>query len=116
MASGVKCQHERDFGAYRREHRQWRDEGVDALAVNEVPGFPRDDAGDVWGEVVVPMGRPGARTPDGDIADFFPRGEIATWVRREHGHIYASGCHSLSYLMYMRLDTAHEGEVAWGHH
>src|SRR5690242_10096624 len=115
MATGVECQHERDFGAYRRAHSQWRNEGMDALAVNEVPGLPRDDAGDFRGEVVVLVCGPGAYPPDRDLGDFFPRGELAAGVRREHGHVHASGGQSLSHLVHVRLDTTHKWEVAWGH-
>src|SRR5690349_16282999 len=88
---------------------------MDALAVNEVPRLLRDDTSDIRGKVVIFAGGPGAHTPDRDLGDLFSSGEFATGVCRQHGHIHACGCQSLSHLMHMRLDTAHEWEVAWSH-
>jgi hypothetical protein len=115
MAASVKREDKGDSGAQRREHGKGRDKGMDALAMDEIPGFLPDDAGDLWGKVVISIGWPGTHTPDLNPVDFFSRWEPLTRICRQHGHINTSSGQSFPNLMHMCLDPSHKREVSWGH-
>ena len=93
----------------RRDHRRRRDEGVVALAVDQVPSAGDDGRADARCEVEVEVSGPGANPNDAHPFDgLFSSGQ---WLerRRQHRHVMAASDHPARHLSGVDLRAADEG-------
>ena len=106
MPAGVKRHDVGKSSAPGREHRERRNERLEPLQMNDVPGALADFAIDVRRKVIVATGRPGGDPPHDDPCVMLDGRQSLARVRRQDRHLQAERDESAGDLLDMELDAA----------
>ena len=116
VAAGVEGQHERRPAQDGREHRQRRDQGVDALDVHDVVLRAQRGPEQPGAEVPVPAGRVGPEPADQVAVDPLVPRQPAAAVGGEHLEVVAARGEPAGHLGHVGLDAADLGLAPGGDH
>ena len=119
MAARMKCDDKGDMRFFRCEHGEWWHYGMNALAVNKVPGACFDHGIDLWRNTEITCMRPGIDTDNAQafaLCLAWQMGEGALRHSGQERYIDASLGKASRHFMHMRFYAAHIREIVGGDH